>query len=61
MTEVFTTKGLIERANLHVRDVVIETDEVRVVATEWFLEGEMVRRDVFVNALRPISMGERLQ
>ncbi|MEQ1743221.1 MAG: hypothetical protein ABL869_12095 [Candidatus Nitrotoga sp.] len=49
---VQTTKGLIERDTLEVRDIVEEHDNARVNATEWFLDGELVRRDVNVNILR---------
>ena len=49
---VQTTKGLIERDTLEVRDIVEEHDNARVNATEWFLSGELVRRDVNVNILR---------
>lgn len=54
---VQTTKGLIERDALDVRDIVEEHDNARVNATEWFLEGELVRRDVNVNVLRGAELG----
>jgi len=52
-----TTKGLIERDLLEVKDIVDEHDNARVNATEWFLDGELVRRDVNVNILRGIELG----
>lgn len=54
--QVQTNKGLIDRDLLTIRDVVEEYDNARVSATEWFLEGELVRRDVNVNVLRGASL-----
>lgn len=57
---VYTTKGLIERDQLEIKDVVSEEDNARVMATEWYLNGELVRRDVNVNILRGQSvLGEQ--
>lgn len=52
MSQVHTTKGLIARDRLEVRDVTHEDDNSRAIATEWYLDGEMVRRDVAVSILR---------
>lgn len=52
MSLVQTTKGLVERDLLVVSDVVSEEDNARVVATEWHLDGELVRRDVAVSILQ---------
>lgn len=52
MTQVHTTKGLIDRDRLEVRDTVEEGDNYRSIATEWFLDGELVRRDAAVSILR---------
>lgn len=52
MSCVHTTKGLIERDRLVVTDIVEEHDNARVVATEWHLDGELVRRDVAASILR---------
>jgi hypothetical protein len=52
MTQVHTIKGLIDRDRLTVKDIVAEDDNSRAIATEWFLDGEMVRRDVAVSILR---------
>jgi hypothetical protein len=49
--KVHTIKGLIDRDLLTVKDIVTEEENARVVATEWFLDGEMVRRDVAVSIL----------
>ncbi len=51
MPQVHTTKGLIDRDQLTVEDIVSDEDNARVIATEWFLEGELVRRDVAVSIL----------
>jgi hypothetical protein len=52
MNKVHTIKGLIDRDLLTVNDIVSEDDNSRAVATEWFLDGELVRRDVAVSILR---------
>ena len=53
---VHTTKGLLERELLEVKDSITEEENARVMATEWFLDGELVRRDVNVNILRGIDL-----
>jgi hypothetical protein len=57
MPKVHTTKGLIDRHLLTVNDIVSEDDNSRAVATEWFLDGELVRRDVHVMILRGHALG----
>ena len=52
MPLVHTVKGLIERDRLTVTDIVAEEDNARVIATEWHLDGELVRRDVAVSILQ---------
>lgn len=49
---VSTKVGLVERNRLEVRDIIDDQDSARVTATEWYLDGELVRRDVHVNILR---------
>lgn len=56
MVTVWTTKGLIERSRLEAKDIVFEEENARVMATEWYLDGELVRRDVNVNMLRPLDL-----
>lgn len=51
MTQVQTTRGLIDRAMLTASDIVSEEDNARVIATEWHLGDELVRRDVAVSIL----------
>jgi hypothetical protein len=55
MADVHTTKGMIERSLLTAVDIVSEEDNSRTVATEWHLDGELVRRDVAVSILRGVS------
>lgn len=52
MVQVHTIKGLVDRDLLEVTDIVTEDDNSRAVATEWRLDGEVVRRDVAVSILR---------
>lgn len=52
MITVQTTKGLLERDLLTVKDVVSEDDNSRAIATEWYLDEELVRRDVTISVLR---------
>ena len=54
--QVNTTKGLIERGLLDVKDIITDEDNARVTATEWCLDGELVRRDVHVNMLRGVEL-----
>ena len=62
MSLVQTTKGLIDDSVLVVKDIVENHGNARVVATEWFLNDELVRRDVNVNVLRGVELcGEQNQ
>lgn len=51
MNQVHTVKGLIDRDRLEVRDIISDEPNARVIATEWFLGEELVRRDVAVSVL----------
>lgn len=53
---VYTTKGLVEYEKLVVTDIIKMEDNARVTATEWRLDGELVRRDVNVSILRGQSV-----
>jgi hypothetical protein len=53
---VQTTKGLLESSLLEIKDVIVEEDNARITATEWYLSNELVRRDVNVNILRGLSL-----
>lgn len=55
MTLVITTKGLLDINLLTVKDEVFLEENSRVTATEWYYEGELVRRDVNVNILRGLE------
>lgn len=57
MPLVETAKGLIERDLLVVKDIIEEGDNYRSIATEWFLDGELVKRDCHVMILRTQPMG----
>jgi len=52
MSQVHTIKGLVDRDLLEVEDIVTDEPNARVIATEWHLNGELVRRDVAVSILR---------
>ena len=54
--KVQTTDGLVEREELEVHDLIQETEDLRITATEWFRDGRLVRRDVNLNVLRGLSM-----
>jgi hypothetical protein len=49
MNEVYTIKGLLPRSALEVKDIISETENSRCVATEWYYNGELVRRDAWAN------------
>lgn len=55
MSKVFTIKGLVDREALEVLDIITETSNSRDIATEWYLDGELVRRDVAVSILAPVA------
>jgi hypothetical protein len=52
MNEVYTIKGLLPRNVLEAKDIITETDNSRCIATEWYYNGELVRRDAWANVLR---------
>jgi hypothetical protein len=56
MSKVQTTKGLIDRAELTVNEIVDEDDTARYIKTEWYLGDELVRRDAWVNLKQGITM-----
>jgi hypothetical protein len=49
--QVHTIKGLIDRDRLTVEDIVSEDENSRAIATEYRLDGELVRRDAWVSIL----------
>jgi hypothetical protein len=54
--KVITTKGLVELSELEVKDVVEIGENYRKIATEYRLNGELVRRDVAASMLRGPGM-----
>jgi len=54
--QVLTIHGLIDIDRLEIEDVVTTGDGYRKIATEYRLNGELVRRDVVANALRGPGM-----
>jgi len=51
MALVQTTIGLLDSNKLEIKDVVEMNDMVRTTATEWYSDGELVRRDLNINVL----------
>lgn len=59
---VYTSAGLVPRESLEVKDVITETAGSRDIATEWYLNGELVRRDGWANLFQAQSIsGEQAQ
>ena len=56
MSLVHTTKGLVERELLTVKDFITEEPGKRFIATEWYLDGEMVKRDVWGSILNGMNI-----
>ena len=56
MGMVLTSKGLIERDRLVVKDIITEEENSRAIATEWFLDGELVKRDATVTIFEGLAM-----
>ena len=54
---VETAVGMIERDRLTVKDFVTEGENHRTIATEWYLDGQMVKRDCHVVILRTQAIG----
>ena len=54
---VETAIGLIERDQLTVKDIVTEGENHRSIATEWFFQGQLVKRDCHVIILRTPAIG----
>lgn len=55
--EVDGQPALVEWDRLEVRDIVTEHDNARAVASEWYLDGQLVRRDCAVSILRTQAIG----
>jgi len=59
MNTVLTVAGLVDLSLLDVEDHIEVGDNYRKIATEYRLNGELVRRDVTVNALRGVMSEAR--
>jgi hypothetical protein len=57
MMKVLTTRGLVERSALTVKDVVTESETARTVATEYYLGEKLVKRSVWIDIWQPLEMG----
>ena len=57
MQQVQTIKGLIDRDQLEVKDIVTEEGNARVIRTEWRHNGEIVKADCHVAILCGLSFG----
>ena len=53
--KVLTTKGEIEFSDLAVQDIVEVGDNYRKVSVEYRLDGEIVKRSVHIDMLRPVG------
>lgn len=58
--KVSTSLGLIDRIKLDVNDIVTNEANSRTTATEWYLNGTLVRRDVWVNLLNGMDLNGQL-
>lgn len=54
--KVETSKGIFDRSELEVKDVIHETDDARIIQTVWTHNGEEVRRDATVSILRGLDV-----
>jgi hypothetical protein len=62
MSQVHTTKGLIDRDLLEIKLDTKEDANSYAVATEYYLDGELVRRDVAVSLFSGLALaGEQAE
>jgi hypothetical protein len=58
---VETIKGLLPLDQLEVKDIVTYTDNSRDIATEYYLNGELVKRSAWADLLRSVPVfGEQV-
>lgn len=57
MQQVQTIKGLIDRDQLEVTDIVTEEGNARIIRTEWRHHGEVVKADCHVSILCGQTLG----
>jgi hypothetical protein len=54
--KVITTRGLVEIEELEVKDIVTYEGTARIVATEYRLDSELVKRSVWVDILDGVAL-----
>jgi len=57
---VYTTKGLIEREQLEMREVFTDNDHDCSHAIEYYLDGELVKRGVHVHLKQGLEMASEI-
>jgi hypothetical protein len=59
---VETIKGLLPIEDLEVKDIVTVTDNSRCIATEYYYNGELVKRSAWADVLRATAVfGEQVE
>jgi hypothetical protein len=59
---VETIKGLLPLGDLEVKDIVTVTDNSRCIATEYYYNGELVKRSAWADVFRAVPLlGEQVQ
>jgi hypothetical protein len=59
---VETIKGLLPIEDLEVKDIVTVTDNSRCIATEYYYNGELVKRSAWADVLRAVPVfGEQVE
>jgi hypothetical protein len=59
---VETIKGLLPMEDLEVKDIVTVTDNSRCIATEYYYNGELVKRSAWADVLRATAVfGEQVE
>jgi hypothetical protein len=53
---VETIKGLLPMEDLEVKDIVSVTDNSRCIATEYYYNGELVKRSAWADVLRSVPV-----
>jgi hypothetical protein len=53
---VETIKGLLPLEDLEVKDIVTVTDSSRCIATEYYYNGELVKRSAWADLLRSVPV-----
>jgi hypothetical protein len=53
---VETIKGLLPIEDLEVKDIITVTDNSRCIATEYYYNGELVKRSAWADVLRAVPL-----